>query len=115
VRKVIEWDRIEEEEVAEGVTTYKEENDMTKVDFEKLGSKVESHLRKVLNYPVSANGYDDECEVSVYVDTYEVNEDPVGCMHDIIDGVSSKFPELVSVDTECHEMVVVTFKLNQGE
>ena len=79
--------------------------------------KIEECLENAdLDFPFSVGSYDDEgLTVSVFVDTYEVNEDPVGCMQDITSVVESEFPELESFDTECHEMVVVRFRARQDE
>lgn len=83
---------------------------VTQADVLQLEQKVNEHLRKQkFDYNASATSCNDG-EISVFVDTWEVNEDPVGCMTDI-QSACAHFPELEKHDTECHEMVVVTFKV----
>ena len=87
---------------------------VTQEEVEQLASKVNAHLRKQnFDYSARASSCNDG-EISVFVDTYEVVDDTRGCMDDII-SACAHFPELEHHDTECHEMVVVSFKVEGFE
>lgn len=87
---------------------------MTQEEVMQLENKVNEHLRKQnFDYSARATSCNDG-EISVFVDTWQVNEDTRGCMDDIR-SACAHFPELEHYDTECHEMVVVTFKVKGFE
>lgn len=87
---------------------------MSPEQVEELANKVEEHFdNQELDFTPSVGCFEDEGIIYVSVDTWEVNEDPMGCADDIISLVSGKFPELDLNDTECHEMVMVTFKIDE--
>lgn len=66
-----------------------------------------------LDFPARANIYGDT--ISVFVDTYEVNEDPMGAVDEIRNAVEYACDELEYDDCECHEMVCVDFVLAEEE
>lgn len=83
---------------------------MNQAQVERIVNQIDEAMDEAdFDYEHSVQSCNDG-EISIFVDTWQVNEDPVGCMQDI-SGVCASFPELGEEETECHESVVVTYKV----
>jgi len=88
---------------------------MNPEQVEALAEQVEEFLdSKDLDYTVDVGAFDDGI-IYVSVETWEVNEDPMGCASEIRSLVEGEFVDLYEKDTECHEMVMVTFEILEDE
>lgn len=89
---------------------------MSPEQVEELKEQVEEFLdSKDLDYTVSVGCFEDEGIIYVSVDTWEVSEDPNGCASEIRGLVEGEFVDLYEKDTECHEMVMVTFEILEDD
>jgi len=85
-------------------------------EFDALADRVEEFLdSQDLDYTPSVGYCDEDWVIWVSVEAYEVVDDTRGCFEEIISLVEGEFPEMTEVDVECHEMVMVTFKVDGFE